>query len=221
MARAHRFNRWMADTVEPFVQSDVLEIGAGIGNLTQFLCPGRTRYVATDNNGEHLDFLRARLKQSSNVATTICEASYPRDFVAFRKSFDTVICLNVLEHIPDDEATLANILTALKPEGQAIILVPQGSAAFGSLDEVLLHQRRYSESELTRKMTSSGFRVAKVIPFNRVTYPAWILNSRILRRRTFSNAQLRCFDALVPVWRRIDRYLPFPPTSLIAIGRRN
>lgn len=221
MARAHRFNRWMADIIEPFVGAEVLEIGAGIGNLTEFLCPGRQRYVATDVNGEHLDFLRARLKQSSNLATTICEASDHRDFVAFRKSFDTVICLNVLEHIPDDEATLANLLTALKPEGRAIILVPQGATAFGSLDEGLLHQRRYSRSELSGKMSNAGFVLERVVPFNRVTYPAWILNSRILRRKTISDVQLKCFDTLVPVWRRIDQYFPLPPTSLIAIGRRD
>lgn len=221
MARAHRFNRWMADTIAPFAGHELLEIGAGIGNLTEFLCPGRHRYVATDAGEEHLALLRARLKQTSNLETAICEASDPRDFSAWRNIFDTVICLNVLEHIADDEAALANIRTALKPEGRAIILVPQGAGAFGSLDEVLLHQRRYSESELTRKMISSGFRVEKLIPFNRITYPAWILNSRILRRRTLSDVQLRGFDALVPVWRHIDDYLPVPPTSLIAIGRRN
>ncbi len=221
MSRAHRFNRWMADTIEPFVGNEILEIGAGIGNLTEFLCPGRQRYVATDSDGEHLALLRARLKLGPNLETAICEASDPRDFMAWRKSFDTAICLNVLEHIPNDEAALANIFTALRPAGRAIILVPQGAAAFGSLDEVLLHQRRYSEPELTHRLSSAAFHVERVIPFNRITYPGWILNSRILRRRTLSDMQLRYFDALVPVWRRIDRYLPFPSTSLIAIGRRD
>ena len=221
MAGAQRFNRWMADTIEPFIHGDVLEIGAGIGNLTEFLCPGRKRYVATDAGEEHLALLRERLRQTPNLKTAICEASNPGDFAAFRKSFDTVICLNVLEHISDDETALANIYTALKSEGRTIILVPQGAAAFGSLDEVLLHQRRYSEPELTRKMNSSGLRVERVVPFNRITYPGWVLNSRILRRRTLSDVQLRCFNAMVPVWRLIDRYLPFQPTSLIAIGRRD
>ncbi len=221
MARAHRFNRWMADTIEPFLGREVLEIGAGIGNLTRFLCPGRERYVATDAEGEHLALLRAKLKQRSSLETEICEASDPRDFLAWRKSFDTVVCLNVLEHVPNDEAALANILTALRPGGRGIILVPQGAAAFGTLDEVLLHRRRYSEPDLRRKMSSAGFQVERVAPFNRVTYPGWVLNSRILRRRTLSDVQLRCFDALVPLWKRIDPYLPVPPTSLIAIGRKD
>ncbi len=221
MARAHRFNRWMAETIEPYVGSDVLEIGAGIGNLTEFLCPGRRRYVATDADGHYLELLRDRLKQNPSLETAICEASHPPDLIRWRKSFDTAICLNVLEHISHDEATLSNILTALRPGGRAVILVPQGAAAFGSLDKVLLHQRRYSEPELTSKMSNAGFRVEKVVPFNRITYPGWILNSRILRRKTLSEVQLKCFDALVPLWRRIDRYLPVPPTSLIAIGRRD
>ncbi len=217
MQRARRFNRWMAETLLPFIGADVLEVGSGIGNLTEFLSAGRRRYVASDTEEEHLAELRSRFPDLEILA---CDASEPRDFVAFRESFDTVFCLNVLEHIMDDESALANLFCALKPGGQALVLVPQGRAAFGTLDHVLGHYRRYSRSELESKMKTAGFGLERILTFNRATFPGWFLNSRVLKRRTLSKTQLRFFDTLVPLWRLLDPVLPWPPTSLIAVGRR-
>jgi 2-polyprenyl-3-methyl-5-hydroxy-6-metoxy-1,4-benzoquinol methylase len=216
MAAARRFNRWMADQIAPLVRGSVLEIGAGIGNLTEFLMPCADRYVAMDTEPEHL----AELARRFNVQAVLCDAADARSFDSFRNCFDTVVCLNVLEHIPDDCTTLANIRDALHPAGTAIVLVPQCQAVFGALDEVLGHERRYSKTELVAKMTAAGFRLEHVIEFNRATLPGWFLNSRILRRRTLSSVQLRIFDFLVPLWRKLDRFWPWPATSLIAIGKR-
>ncbi len=218
MSRARRFNRWMADTISPFIAGDVLEIGAGIGNLTEFLASARSRYVATDTHHDQLVELRSRLAFIPNLETAACDAADPRDFASLRNSFDTLICLNVLEHIADDAASLANIYSALRPQGKAVVLAPQGAGAFGSLDEVLEHKRRYSKRELEAKLSTAGFHIEKIIPFNRATYPGWILNARILRRRTLSTTQLRVFDLLVPLWRQVDAYLPWPPASLIAVA---
>jgi SAM-dependent methyltransferase len=221
MAHARRFNRWMADTIAPFLSGDILEIGAGIGNLTEFISAGRNRYVATDTQTAELAELEARFGENPNLEVSLCNASDPKDFIPLRESFDTVVCLNVLEHIEDDETTLRNIYDALRAPGKAIVLVPQGPTAFGSLDEVLEHKRRYSERELQRKMTAAGFHVEIMLRFNRATYPGWVLNSRMLRRRTLSDVQLSIFDRLVPLWRVMDPYLPWAATSLIAIGMKN
>ncbi len=218
MARARHFNRWMADTIAPFVRGNVLEIGAGIGNLTEFLSPLADHYVALDTEEEHLEALQRRLPQQTNVDRLFSDAADPSAFESLRERFDTVIALNVLEHIPDDEATLRNIHDSLRPGGLTIVLVPQCKIAFGSLDEVLEHQRRYSRRELRGKMRAAGFRLDRMLQFNRATLPGWILNSRILRRRTLSNTQLLLFNAVVPFVRRVDRYLPWPATSLIAIA---
>ena len=221
MSGAKRFNKWMADTISPWVTGDVIELGAGIGNLTVLLSPRSRSYLATDTDREHLSELRSRTAYRPNVKLAMCEFSSAEDVASLRESADTIVCLNVLEHVADDIAGLDNIYRCLKPGGAAIILVPQGPAAFGSLDEVLEHKRRYTEAELHHKMSESGFEVTHMIPFNRATWPGWYLNSKLLRRRTLSRFQLQCFDLLVPLWRRIDRRLPWPPTSLIAIGVKN
>jgi 2-polyprenyl-3-methyl-5-hydroxy-6-metoxy-1,4-benzoquinol methylase len=220
MSSAKRFNQWMADTLLPFISGDVLELGAGIGNLTTLLCSGAGRYVATDLDNQALTRLRARVEHWPNVTTAECDIAKASDFERFRDSMDTVVCLNVLEHVEDDVTALRSIHSCLKPGGRAVILVPQGMQVFGSLDEVLEHLRRYSTAELHAKMTAAGFHVERILKFNRMTYLGWFLNSRILRRRTLSRMQLRVFELLVPVWRRIDRFLPWPPTSIIGIGIR-
>lgn len=221
MASAQRFNRWMAEVIAPYVRGCVLEIGAGIGNLTQFLFRPGDCYVAAELDDVHLRHLRARLGAAAGLTIARCDLLEPADLRPYRDSMDTVVCLNVLEHICDDVYALRNIGSCLKCGGRAIILVPQGWRAYGSLDRVLGHERRYLKSELQSRILSAGLHLERIIEFNRATYPGWFLNSRILKRTTLSDVQLRIFNLLVPLWRRIDRLLPWPPTSLIAIASRH
>jgi 2-polyprenyl-3-methyl-5-hydroxy-6-metoxy-1,4-benzoquinol methylase len=219
LAATRRFNRWMADTVRPLVGQRVLEVGAGIGNMTQHLARGRKTYVASDIDEEHLARLRVRFLGRPNLSIRRCDLTNPADFQPFHRQFDSVVCLNVVEHVADDLAALRNIRSALAPGGRAIILVPQDQKAYGTLDEVLGHYRRYSESELRERMEQAGFELEQVLQFNRVTRPAWRFNGRVLKRKSFSRFQLQVFDRLVPLWRRLDRFFPWPAVSLIAVGR--
>jgi glycosyltransferase involved in cell wall biosynthesis len=219
-AGAPNFNRWMADTIRPYVGRRVLEIGAGMGNLTRQLVPGRKRYVATDIDHEHLDRLSNRLANRPNLEIAELNAASPENHAPFQGQMDTIICLNVLEHIQDDLAALRNIRSMLADGGRAVILVPSGQSIFNSLDEELGHFRRYSEDQLRERMTAAGLNVEKILRFNRASRPGWWLNGTVLKRRTIGRLQLRNFDRLVWLWRRLDAYLPWDQTSLIAIGRR-
>ena len=220
LTRTPRFNGWMAETIRRYVGSNVLEIGAGIGNLTQYLAPRRRSYVATDIEDEHLARLAVRFQDRPNVRLGRCDLAAEEDFRVFNNSVDTVICLNVLEHIKDDRVGLSNIASALEEGGRAIILVPQDQAIFGTLDRVLGHERRYSENELRFKMEEAGFTIEQLLHFNRVTRPGWYLNGRILNRKGFGRFQLWLFDRLVWLWKLIDKSIPWPSVSIIAIGRK-
>ncbi len=130
------------------------------------------------------------------------------------------MCLNVVEHLADDVAALRNIWNALAEGGRAIVLVPCGPWLYGSLDEVLGHYRRYTREQLVQVAQQAGFRVEQVLKFNRPGVVAWWLNGRILRRKTFGLGQIRMLNVLTPVFRRVDRWLPLPPLSIIAILRK-
>jgi glycosyltransferase involved in cell wall biosynthesis/predicted RNA methylase len=219
-AATPHFNRWMADTIAPFVGRRVLEIGAGMGNLSRQLAPRRARYIATDLDAEHLRRLRTRLHHRTNLETAVCDLANSAHFCALAGSVDTVVCLNVLEHVEDDGAALANIAQALEPGGRAIILVPNGPELFGRLDVVLGHYRRYSRAELERKIRAAGLQVERIIDFNRISRPGWLLKSRVLQRSRIGRLSLMLFERSVWLWRRIDHLLPWGPTSIIAIARK-
>jgi SAM-dependent methyltransferase len=218
LAHTPRFNRWMADVIRPVVGSRVLELGAGIGNLTRHFSRGRLAYVATDIEPEHLARLRTRFRNRPKLQVGQCDLTRAEDFRPFSGQVDTVICLNVVEHVKDDNLALQNIASALIKGGRAVILVPQGQNIYGTLDEVLGHYRRYSEQELRQKMERAGLRVEKVLHFNRVTRPAWYINGRLRKKRSFGCFQLWVFDRLVWLWRMVDRFLPWDSVSLIAVG---
>jgi SAM-dependent methyltransferase len=216
--QAPRFNHWMADVLAPYVGQRVLEIGAGIGNMSMHLMP-RSVYWATDVNPQylqHLETLRTTRPYLQVGFTDGAKAdSYPAD-----EKFDTVVCLNVVEHVADDLGTLRNIWDALDEGGRALILVPCGPRLYGSLDEVLGHLRRYTEEQLVDVAVRAGFTVERVLKFNRPGVVAWWLNGRILRRKTFGIGQIRLLNLLTPIFRLVDSWLPLPPLSLIAILRK-
>ncbi|MEW6379803.1 MAG: glycosyltransferase [bacterium] len=218
LAHAPNFCRWMADTIRPYVGDHVLEIGAGLGNLTSHLIP-RHRYVVSDINLNYLDYLQNYCLYKPYMEVKTIDLTREEDFVPFRGQFDTVICLNVLEHIEDDLAGLRNIYQALKPGGRAIVLVPYGDRLFSSFDEVLGHYRRYSDSRLQEVMTRAGFGLtALVTSFNRIGVPAWVLNGKILKRKSFSPVQIKILNTFQCVLGKINAILPWHGLSTIAVG---
>ena len=214
--RAPRFTKWMADTIRPYVGDRVLEIGAGIGNLTANLVP-RTKYHASDINPHYLDRLETLKQARPYLQVHYTDASAAETYPA--EQFDTVICMNVVEHIENDVEALRNIRRSLDKNGRAIVLVPNGPRLFGSLDKVLGHYRRYTREQLVKACQDAGFTVEKVLKFNRIGTPGWWLNGRILKKETFGFWQIKVLNFLIPFVRPIDRFLPFPHLSWIIILR--
>jgi glycosyltransferase involved in cell wall biosynthesis/phospholipid N-methyltransferase len=219
MNRAPRFNKWMADVIRPYVGDRVLEIGAGIGNISVHMMP-RSIYWATDVQQHYLDYLFNLCSTRPYMHVAYTDAEKAETFPIGQR-FDSVICLNVVEHIPKDVTALGNIYDVLEPGGRAIILVPCGPKLYGSLDEVLGHCRRYTEEQLADVARQTGFHVEQILKFNRTGAVAWWLNCRILKRRTFGLGQIRMLNILTPLFRLVDAWLPLPPLSIIGILRKD
>jgi 2-polyprenyl-3-methyl-5-hydroxy-6-metoxy-1,4-benzoquinol methylase len=221
LSAAPRFNRWMAETIMPYIGAQVLEIGAGMGNMTRQLCKRRKLYVATDIDHEHLEHLSRAFLHRPALRVYKLDAENADDFAPFANRMDTVVCLNVLEHIRDDVGTLDRIRTALQPGvGRLVLLVPNGPDAYGTVDEALGHYRRYTREGLATLLANRGYELETMLQFNRVSRPGWRFTGQVLKSRTLSPAGMRIFDQFVWLWRRIDRKLPWEPTSIIAIARR-
>ncbi|RMH17787.1 MAG: glycosyltransferase [Acidobacteria bacterium] len=219
LERVRRFNGWMADRIRPFVGSRVMEVGAGIGNVTLHLVP-RDRYLASDVNPHYLEYLRHVAIGKPYLEVARVDLEDASTFAPWREGFDTVVCLNVLEHVKDPLAALRNVWGALAPGGRLVLYVPQGQGLFSTLDEVLEHRCRYSRSMLEEELAAVGFEVERVEHFNRASVLGWWWNGKVLKRRRFSRLQLKIFDLLVPLLRRLDRFLPWRGLGLIAVARK-
>ncbi|HEY7213923.1 MAG TPA: class I SAM-dependent methyltransferase, partial [Thermoanaerobaculia bacterium] len=180
----------------------------------------RDFYVASDINPHYLGYLRNLSLGKPYLEVAHIDLEEPRDFAPWAGRFDTVVCLNVLEHVRDPLAALQNIHDALQPGGLAILYVPQGQQRYSSLDEVLGHRCRYSKESLSEELRSRGFEVETLRDFNHFGVPGWFLNGKLLRRRHFSRVQLKIFNTLVPLIRRVDGAFPWSGLGIIAVARR-
>ena len=141
-------------------------------------------------------------------------------FQPFVEKFDTVICLNVLEHVLDPLVSLRNINSALVPGGRLLLYVPQGQGLYSSLDEALGHRCRYDEEMLRDEFAATGFEVESLRGFNRASVPGWWWNGKVLRRRSFSRVQLKILDIAVPLMRFLDKLLPWRGLGVVAVARK-
>jgi SAM-dependent methyltransferase len=135
------------------------------------------------------------------------------------EAVDTIVCLNVLEHIKADEDVLRAYFDLLQPGGHAIILVPAHMWLYGPCDSAIGHERRYTQTELHSKMQAAGFEVVQMGEFNRLGVPGWWLNKQ-LGRRDINPRQMRLFEWLLPLAKGAEALKLGPGLSLIGIGRK-
>ena len=219
LEHARRFNRWMSESIQRYVGARVLEIGAGIGNITEWLVP-RDLYVASDINQHYLAYLRTLSLGKPYLKVERIDVEDPACFQSRRGSFDTLICLNVLEHVRDPDAALMNMASALEKGGRLLVYVPQHQGLFSSLDEVLGHRCRYSKAQLSQELARAGFDVEEMSDFNRMGVFGWWWNGKVRKARNFSRVQLKLFDVTIPLLRRVDHFFPWPGLGLLVVARR-
>ncbi len=211
---------WLARLLRPHLGDTVLELGAGIGNLAGRLMGRRLQYVAAEKDSLYLHALHNRFLRTPNVAVRKLDPEHPQDFADAGGPFDTVLCINVLEYAADPGAVIQSASRVLKRGGSIVVLVPQGRALLGTLDQTLGHQRRFTNAEITETLTKHGFSIKKMVYLNKISTPAWWLYGRLLRRRHISKVMLKLFDKTVWIWRRVDRLLPWPGLSLVAVATK-
>ena len=251
MSAAPRYNRWQYDVIAPWIGKRVLEVGSGVGNMSEHIvAQQRELVVLTDIDEWYLQRLRKRFygyplaregerpdagrstaprvrrgdlpRKADQVVVDSLTLPYeeaPARFKAHR--LDTVIALNVVEHIEDDAGALRTMAGLLVPGGRAVILVPALQGILGSLDEELGHFRRYSRASLAAVFSAAGLRLERMFWYNRIGVFGWWLNGCVRRLKRIPIGQLRAFDRMVPIL-RYERFLPLPfGQSLVAIGTPN
>lgn len=222
MRAAPRYNAWQYRRIAPYLGQRVLEVGSGVGNISQhIISDNRELVILTDTDPYYRNELRSKFGSQGKVmidTLTLPDAGARQRFGQNR--LDTVVALNVVEHIEDDVASIRTMGEIVVPGGKVIVLVPALTWLFGSLDEELHHYRRYTRRSLAAAIDAAGLTLERLFWFNVVGVAGWWLNAVVRRTPRIPVAQLRTFDRLVPML-RLEDMLPIPfGQSLIAVCRK-
>ena len=219
LSSARRFTGWTVDVIEEYLGESTLEIGSGLANISRQL-PKRQHLSLSDKDPEYLKLLDQAFRHYEMVDVVELDLNEDEHFARIERRYDSIVCLNVLEHIEDDRAALARMAGLLAPGGRLIIQVPQHQALFSPMDRELGHFRRYDADQLTEKLTAAGLSVVGVKNFNALGSLGWLVNARLLGRRRLGKVQLKIYDMFVPLMSRMEKHLQLPGLSLVGIGQK-
>jgi len=219
LTEAKNYNRWIADNFYSYIEAPLLEFGAGIGNISELLS-SYTPLCLTDTDERMLAHLKHKFAQSNAVSVNFLDITQPPPEHLVGR-FQTVIGINVLEHVEDDEKALSHLGNVLKPSGRLLLLVPAKKWAYTDLDRQLGHFRRYEKKELGEKLAKASFQIEKLYFFNIVGLMSWIIRDKIQRSGGLRPYQISSFDTIVPILKRVESKVSMPVgISLIAIAQK-
>lgn len=214
LAQVGKYNEWIVGKFEKSLGKNILELGAGLGNITIKVIDRGFNITPSDINSYFLSSLKKIDKNSFFL--NIARETPPKG------KYDTIIAINVLEHIKNDNMAFKNIYDSLQDEGILVVLVPAHNFLFGSYDRIVNHYRRYSKEELRKKLEKTGFLIEQISYHNKLSALGWFVNARILKKRSFSKFQLYIVNILVPLIDIIDRVIPFDfGISVICIAKKS
>jgi 2-polyprenyl-3-methyl-5-hydroxy-6-metoxy-1,4-benzoquinol methylase len=170
ISRANKFNQWMFDTIYPYCKGRILEIGSGIGNISQFFVDAKAFITLSDIRENYCSQLKDRFSDASTLEDVILlnliDPDFERKYAHYKNTFDTVFALNVVEHIKDDVLALKNCKFLLKDGGTLLILVPAYQSLYCSFDRELGHYRRYTRKTLSNVFEENHFKIDHYRYFN-------------------------------------------------------
>jgi SAM-dependent methyltransferase len=196
---------------------NVIEVGAGIGQITDRLrkSPEIQNLTSIEPDAGFCAQIRERFPDIDLVHGTISD-------LQTKRNWNSILSINVLEHIETDEKELAIYHRLLKPANGALCLfVPARPEIYAPIDRDFGHYRRYTRPELTQKLERAGFKIQKLRYFNLVGYFGWWATFCLLKKRSFDIHAVGLFDRMIfPVVHWTESHVCAPPfgQSLIAIA---
>jgi SAM-dependent methyltransferase len=221
MSHAANYHAWILGEIAPFLGDRIAEVGAGAGTISSLLAGQRPRQLLVV---EPSPAMHARLLE--NVARTGNVLDVHHGVLAdvaerYPAHFDSVLYINVLEHITDEAGELESAWRVLRPGGHLCIFAPALPWLYSDFDASVGHKRRYSRPALRGVVERGGFELIRLRYFDLAGVLPWLLFYRFGRRR-LAAADVRAYDRLVvPLMRRVEPFLPnVIGKNLVAIGRK-
>jgi 2-polyprenyl-3-methyl-5-hydroxy-6-metoxy-1,4-benzoquinol methylase len=222
MQGATRYAAHLFGLFRPCVGARVLEVGCGIGTMSERLVEVADSVLGIEPNPACAVVVKDKMAGQPKFALRECllEACDPAELAAYR--FDTVFCVNVLEHIEHDVQALRKFEQVIQPGGHVLIWVPSVPAAYGPLDAELGHHRRYTKASLGAAFEQAGLEIVSMRYTNPIGLLGWMYNAHVGKSTAHSATQIKLFETLVAPWAFPLERLMAPPIglSLAAVGRR-
>lgn len=213
LGQAQQFNDWVFSRFRRHLGRNILEIGCGSGNFTVLMAASGYQVTGCDIHAPYVAEASGRLAPYVGSRAILADATV----MDFGHVFDTVVLLDVLEHVRDDIGLLRRLREILPPGGRLILKVPAFQLLYCNMDRAIGHFRRYSRASLRRCLREAGFEIVEQGYFNIAAMAGWFLNGVVLGRTTPPEGQIDAFERLVPFLRRFERICPLPlGASLIA-----
>jgi 2-polyprenyl-3-methyl-5-hydroxy-6-metoxy-1,4-benzoquinol methylase len=211
IAKADHFNRWMFDQFKDQLKGEILEIGSGIGNISQLVIEKGHLITLSDYNEGYSDDLKRKFSLHKNVREIIrldlVHWDFENKYFNYKEKFDTIFLLNVIEHIKDDLLAVKNCRYLLKEKGLLILLAPAYSWLYSSFDQQLGHYRRYSLKSLKESLKKNQFEILSGSHFNFTGIVGWLLFGKLLNKKMLGSTEMSAFNKIVPFAKIIDKLL--------------
>ncbi len=204
------YRRWILDEFRPYLKGRAAEIGAGIGTYSEKLRDAvSTLDLVEPAPAQHQALVR-RFEGDARV-TVLGETAEQWAQRVAPNSYDTLVLVNVLEHVLDDDALLRHIQRALRPGGHLLLFVPALMALYSRIDRLVGHHRRYHRHPLERQVQAAGLRIEISRYFDLLGTAPWFLINRLCGATRFNPGAARLYDMLgVPVTRQTERLFAPP-----------
>ncbi len=217
---AKNYNKWIASNFTHLLKGPVLEVGTGTGNISgHFL--DETQLFLSDSDNSLVKYLRQKFNKSKNVKCIFLDIrKTPQK--SLQSYFNTVISINVFEHLKEDNKALENINSLLKKGGKLLLLVPAKKFAYSRLDKSLGHYRRYEKDELVTKLEDAKFKIEQIYFFNIVGLASWVIREKVEKNHSqLTWYQIALFEAIVPFLRKVENiWKPPIGISLIVVATK-
>lgn len=215
-----KYHEWILSVFRPYLGKRVAEVGAGTGNFSELLLEEPiTELVAIEPAREMCKKLEAAMAGDARV---VCRNDFFTNVSAdYRDHFDSIVYVNVLEHVEDDEAELARVYEALRPGGYVCIFVPALRWLYSEHDKSIGHFRRYHKKPLIALARAVGFEIERARYFNLAGILPWLVVFKWLKRKPTAGALGLYDDIVVPVSRVFESIIPLPiGNNLILVGKK-
>ena len=226
MSFAVKYHRWLLDEFRPFIGKRIVEVGAGKGSFSEMLLDLKPDSLAVIEPSEMFSDLTNNLSANTNGSEVLFFNNIFENAVSdivSKERPDTIIYVNVLEHIEDDQRELTLIRDCLAERGRCLIFVPAMPLLLSEFDRDIGHFRRYRKPELEQKVRGAGFNILMSKYFDAAGIMPWFIKYRLLRSRTMGGSAVSMYDNLcVPVARRLGGLItpPIGKNIILAAEKR-